>query len=60
VYGTLLEDCLEPEIPVMLGATGLDFFFIDTEHSPTSYAQIQALCRAARAAGIVPLIRVAE
>ena len=60
VYGTSLEDCLDPEIAVILGAVGLDFFFVDTEHSPANYAQIQALCRAGRAAGIVPLVRVTE
>jgi 2-keto-3-deoxy-L-rhamnonate aldolase RhmA len=60
VYGTSLEDCLDPEIPIILGAAGLDFFFVDTEHSPATYLQIQALCRAGRAAGIVPLVRVTE
>ena len=25
VYGTSLEDCLDPEIPVILGTAGLDF-----------------------------------
>jgi 4-hydroxy-2-oxoheptanedioate aldolase len=60
VYGTSLEDCLDPEIAVILGATGLDFFFVDTEHSTATYTQIQALCRAGRAAGIVPLVRVTE
>lgn len=43
---------------MVLAAAGLDFFFIDTEHSPTSYDQIQSLCRSARAAGIIPLVRV--
>jgi len=60
VYGTSLEDCLDPEIAVILAAAGLDFFFIDTEHSPASYAQIQALCRTGRRAGIIPLVRVTE
>ncbi len=60
VYGTSLEDCLAPEIPVTLAAAGLDFFFIDTEHSPASYGEIQALCRTAHDAGIVPLVRVTE
>jgi 2-dehydro-3-deoxyglucarate aldolase/4-hydroxy-2-oxoheptanedioate aldolase len=60
VYGTSLEDCLDPEMAVMLAAAGLDFFFIDTEHSTASYAQIQALCRAGRAASIIALVRVTE
>jgi len=60
VYGTSLEDCLVPEMPVILARAGLDFFFVDTEHCTTSYAQIQALCRTAYALDIVPLVRVAE
>jgi 2-keto-3-deoxy-L-rhamnonate aldolase RhmA len=60
VYGTSLEDCLDPEMAVVLAAAGIDFFFIDTEHSPANYSQIQALCRSARAAGIVALVRVTE
>ncbi|MBZ5565252.1 MAG: hypothetical protein LAP13_22885 [Acidobacteriia bacterium] len=60
IYGTSLEDCLSPEMPVILAAAGLDFFFIDTEHSPAGYGEIQALCRSAHSAGIVPLVRVTE
>jgi 4-hydroxy-2-oxoheptanedioate aldolase len=58
VYGTSLEDCLSPELPVVLAAAGLDFFFVDTEHSPASYDRIQTLCRSGRGAGIIPLVRV--
>lgn len=60
VYGTSLEDCLDPEMAVMLAAAGLDFFFVDTEHSTATYAQIQGLCRAARSASIIPMVRVTE
>jgi len=60
VYGTSLEDCLDPEIALVLAAAGLDFFFVDTEHCTASYAQIQALCRVGRASGIIPLVRVAQ
>lgn len=60
VYGTSLEDCLSPEIPIILAAAGVDVFFIDTEHSPASYGEIQALCRTANAAGVTPLVRVTE
>ena len=49
-----------PEVSIVLGAAGLDFFFIDTEHSATAYADIQALCRTARAANIVPLVRLTQ
>lgn len=60
VYGTSLEDCLDPEIAVLLGAAGLDFFFVDTEHCTASPAQIQALCRAGRSVDITPLVRVTQ
>jgi 4-hydroxy-2-oxoheptanedioate aldolase len=60
VYGTSLEDSLDPEMAVLLRAAGLDFFFIDTEHSPANYSQIQGLCRAARDSSITPLVRVTQ
>jgi 2-keto-3-deoxy-L-rhamnonate aldolase RhmA len=60
VYGTSLGGWLEPEFPIILAAAGLDFFFIDTEHSAASYEQIKGLCRTARGAGVVPLVRVTE
>src|SRR5258708_38983332 len=44
----------------MLAVAGMDFFFVDTEHCSASYAQIQALCRAGRGAGIVPMVRVTQ
>jgi 2-keto-3-deoxy-L-rhamnonate aldolase RhmA len=59
-YGTSLGDCLEPEMPVILARAGLDFFFVDTEHCTATYAEIQALCRAAHAVNIVALVRVTE
>jgi 2-keto-3-deoxy-L-rhamnonate aldolase RhmA len=60
VFGTSLTDCLDPEFAVLLEAAGVEFFFVDTEHSPASYSQIQALCRAARGVGIVPMVRVPQ
>jgi 4-hydroxy-2-oxoheptanedioate aldolase len=60
VYGTSLGEWLDPEVPVLLAAAGLDFFFIDTEHSATSYSQIKGLCRSARGAGVIPIVRVTE
>jgi len=60
IYGTSLGGCLEPEVPVLLAAAGLDFFFIDTEHSTTTYSQIQCLCRSGRGAGVIPLVRVTQ
>lgn len=60
VFGTSLTDCIDPEFAVLLQAAGLNFFFVDTEHSPASYSQIQGVCRAARSVGIIPLVRVPQ
>jgi 2-keto-3-deoxy-L-rhamnonate aldolase RhmA len=60
VYGTSLEIALDPEMALLLAAAGLDFFFIDTEHCPADYHEIQALCRTARGAGLVPMVRVTQ
>ena len=60
MYGTSLGGCLEPEISIVLAAAGVEFFFIDTEHSTTTYPQIQGLCRTARGAGLIPLVRVTQ
>ena len=60
VYGTSLEDCLGSEMPVILAKAGLDFFFVDTEHSPADYSAFQALVRTAHCVGIIPLLRVAQ
>jgi 2-dehydro-3-deoxyglucarate aldolase/4-hydroxy-2-oxoheptanedioate aldolase len=60
VYGTSLEISLDPETPLLLASAGLDFFFVDTEHCPADYHEIQALCRTARGAGLIPLVRVTQ
>lgn len=60
VFGTMLTECLTPELAPLMAAAGLDFFIIDTEHSPASYGEIEALSRTARSAGIAPLVRVTE
>jgi 2-dehydro-3-deoxyglucarate aldolase/4-hydroxy-2-oxoheptanedioate aldolase len=60
IYGTSLEIALDPEMPLLLSAAGLDFFFIDTEHSPADYHQIRALCRSAKYCHITALVRVTQ
>jgi 2-keto-3-deoxy-L-rhamnonate aldolase RhmA len=60
VYGTSLIECLDGEFAAMLAAAGLDLFFVDTEHTITNYREIQNICRAARGAGIVPMVRVTQ
>jgi 2-keto-3-deoxy-L-rhamnonate aldolase RhmA len=60
VYGTSLEYCLDPEIPILLHKAGWDLFFIDTEHMAADYQDIRALCRTARDFGITPMVRVTQ
>jgi 2-dehydro-3-deoxyglucarate aldolase/4-hydroxy-2-oxoheptanedioate aldolase len=60
VLGTCLTDYTSSEVVTILKAAGLDFFFIDTEHSPADYREVQTLVRVARAADVVPLVRVTQ
>ncbi len=60
VLGTCLTDCFNPEIVVAIEAAGLDFFFVDTEHSRTGFDDVQTLVRVAKSAGVVPLVRVPQ
>lgn len=60
VLGTCITDHTSPEIVTIFKAAGLDFFFIDTEHSVPSYRDIQTLVRVGRAADVIPLTRVTQ
>ena len=60
VLGTCITDYTSAEVVAILKAAGLDFFFIDTEHSPTGYREIQTLVRVARAADVIPVVRVTQ
>ena len=58
--GTCVTDHTSPEIVTIFKAAGLDFFFIDTEHSVPSYRDIQTLVRVGRGADVIPLVRVTQ
>ena len=60
VLGTCITDHTSPEIVTIFKAAGLDFFFIDTEHSVPSYRDIQTLVRVGRGANVIPLVRVTQ
>ncbi len=60
VCGTMLTECLRPEMMTALAASGVDFFIVDTEHSPGDLHEIEALVRASRQFGIAPLVRVTD
>ena len=60
VYGTMITECLRPELVTALAASGVDYFIVDTEHSPGDLHEIEALVRASRQFGIAPLVRVTD
>ena len=60
VCGTMLTECLRPEMVTALAASSVDFFIVDTEHSPGDLHEIEALVRASRQFGIAPLVRVTD
>jgi 4-hydroxy-2-oxoheptanedioate aldolase len=59
LLGTWIE-IDSPESAEMAGAAGFDFLVIDTEHGYFDIGAAENLIRAADAAGIIPLVRVAH
>lgn len=60
VIGTMVSEMRNEEIAYVLAAAGFDFFVVDTEHGAAGMETVQRICRAARSAGIVPLVRVTD
>jgi len=60
VLGTCVTDHVSPEIVTIFKAAGLDFFFIDTEHSVPSYRDVQTLVRVGRGFDVIPVVRVTQ
>jgi len=60
VVGTMLVELRQPSVMTLLAAAGLDFVLIDNEHGPFSIESIADLSRAARDAGLTPIVRVPE
>jgi 2-keto-3-deoxy-L-rhamnonate aldolase RhmA len=60
VVGTMLVELRQPSVMTMLSNAGLDFVLIDNEHGPFPIDAIAELSRAAREAGITPIVRVPE
>jgi len=56
----MISEVRTEEIAYVLAAAGFDFCVIDTEHGSADMESLQRLSRAARSAGIVPLVRVAD
>jgi 2-keto-3-deoxy-L-rhamnonate aldolase RhmA len=49
-----------PAVATILGKAGLDWCYLDAEHGPFDLETLQDLCRAAIAAGMVPIVRIAD
>lgn len=49
-----------PAVATILGKAGLDWCYIDSEHGPFDLETIQDLCRASIAAGMAPIVRIAD
>ena len=49
-----------PALVEIMGHAGLDWVSLDMEHTPWDFERIEHLARAADAAGIAPLVRVAQ
>jgi 2-keto-3-deoxy-L-rhamnonate aldolase RhmA len=60
VYGSEVSRLRSPEVPRLYAAADFDFVFIDMEHSAFSLETVADLVLAARAADIVPLVRVPQ
>lgn len=49
-----------PAVATILGKAGLDWCYLDAEHGPFDFETLQDLCRAAIAAGMAPIARIAD
>lgn len=57
VYGTCLTS-VSPGWPIILKNAGLDFAFIDTEHTAINRAEMAKMSQAVSGYGITPIVRV--
>ncbi len=60
VVGTMLVEIRQPSVMQLLANAGLDFVIIDTEHGPFGIEAVADLSRAARQAGVTPIVRVSD
>lgn len=60
VVGTMLVEVRQPAVMRLLANAGFDFVIIDNEHGPFSVETIADLSRAARDAGVTPVVRIPE
>ena len=55
--GTWVTTLGVPQLPVILASAGLDFIYLDMEHSSFSIETIGGMCAAALGRGLVPIVR---
>lgn len=58
--GTMVSEMRTEEVAHVLAAAGFDFLVVDTEHGSANWETVQTISRAARSAGIAPLVRVTD
>ena len=58
VYGTMISMGRHPGWGRTVGAFGLDYVIIDTEHAPRSRAEVSDYMAALNYTGVVPIVRV--
>jgi len=49
-----------PAVATILGKAGLNWCYLDAEHGPFDFQTLQDICRASIAAGMAPIIRIAD
>ena len=57
IYGTAVVSS-SPMWPFAVKQTGLDFVFLDTEHTPIDRTILAGMCQMYKALGIPPLVRI--
>jgi len=57
VYGTAIQST-SPHWPPMVAGLGLDFVFLDTEHTPIDRQMLSWMCRTYRAMNLAPVVRI--
>ena len=58
--GCSFSQLRSPEVATILGKAGFDWTYLDSEHGGFDLETLQDLCRASVAAGMTPIVRVAD
>ena len=58
VYGTMLQEMVNPRAAQIFKRAGFDFFMIDCEHGPYDQGTVREILRVGRLEEICPLVRI--